>query len=348
MVAVTKTTALEPLYENEFGSIQIKATKSLINNCVDEMFHYQDVIRFEIEESKRNISRYLNAANFSLNYSKELFTRINTRLVIMGLLDPEDTRIGIMKTRLTKNLISSLRDTDSLTNGLINDLQLLMIQVISHKRSSEACFTSLKTTNLAFNNFTSESLQDMFDRSRELQNMNKLIQDTLKDIDEKNEELLALEISLVALEAASLASLSGGPIGWIIGGTAAAAAVAASVARDHLQEELQETMDLYIKKSEEFAQKVEEQRSIDLDTESKNFFMDRLTVLSTAYVHIRRRFSGEVSKWQEFVGDLETMKNLILTTQSVLKKNILRFYQIDVDLLRDVLKHLEIKSQLLY
>ena len=345
---VTVVTCLEPVYENKFGSTQIEMAKTLINNCVDEVFHYQDVIRFEMEESNRNVSRFLDSADFSVNYSQGFFKKINTRLKTMELLEPKDAKIGILKTRLINNLISSLKDTDSLTKALINDLQLLMIKVTTHKRSSDACFTSLKTTNLSFNNLTTESLKEMFDRSKELQDLNRLIQDTLEDIDDKNDELLALEISLVALEAASLASLSGGPIGWIIGGTAAAAALAVSIAKEHLQQELQDTMDLYIKKSEEFAKQVEDQGNIDLDTETKAFFLDRLTVLSTAYVHIKRNVSGKVPKWQEFVSNLETLKNLLLTTQTVLNKNILRFYDIDVTLLKDVFDNLQIKSQFLY
>jgi len=348
ILLMTVVACLEPEYENEFGNTQIEFAKTLINNCVDEVFHYQDVIRFEMEESNRNISRFLDSANFSIKDSQRFFKKINIRLKTMELLDPKDTKIDILESRLISNLISSLKDTDSLTKTLITDLEILMIKVTSHQRSSDACFASVKTTNLSFNNLTSESLQEMFDRSKELQDLNRLIQGTLQDIDDKNEELLALEVSLVALEAASLASLSGGPIGWVIGGTAAAAALAVSVAKGHLQQELQDSMDLYIKKSAEFAKELEDQGNIVLDTETKDFFLDRLAVLSTAYVHIKRNVSGKIPKWQEFVGNLETLKNLLLTTQNVLNKNILRFYDIDVTLLVNVLENLEIQSQFLY
>ena len=83
-------------------------------------------------------------------------------------------------------------------------------------------------------------------------------------------------------------------------------------------------------KSQELSQKYEEQGGIDLDTETRDFFVDRLITISTATLHIRKNVIGKIPHWQNFAGMLLGFVDLIEAKQNVLVEKIMRYFRADL------------------
>ena len=86
----------------------------------------------------------------------------------------------------------------------------------------------------------------------------------------------------------------GGPLGWIIAGTTMAAATALTIAKSELENDLKELTEEYLKTMDERLVKIVEQNEIDLDSETADFFMTRLTKVSLSKFSMCTKKFGKI------------------------------------------------------
>ena len=253
-------------------------------------------------------------------------------------MDSNDPSYKPTNDKLTIVLLNGIQSIENLIHDLKNSMSSVMLQTIHQEGSTRTCFENLQYSQANLNNnLNTESLQEMYDKSYELHKLNHFIMTLLNKIERKSEEIMALQISLVALEAASLSSLSGGPIGWIIGGTATAAAIAVTVAKDQLQNELQEATELYVSKAQEFAARMTEQGQVDLDSETQDFFLKRLNVLSRAMINVHSHINGKMPVWQLGLALLESLEAKMQSHRQVVRSGLFQYYDIDYEQLMEML-----------
>lgn len=64
------STSLDFSFENEAGTKEVNEARILLDWCIQEIYHYQDTTRYQMEENARNVSRYFAAANTSIGETK--------------------------------------------------------------------------------------------------------------------------------------------------------------------------------------------------------------------------------------------------------------------------------------
>ena len=80
---------------------------------------------------------------------------------------------------------------------------------VNHDKNVQEGYTALTSIHSVFGNMSTSSLQEMYDLSRELFEMNEKIKAKLKAMDQKTDAIIALEASLIAVEVASLGAMTG-------------------------------------------------------------------------------------------------------------------------------------------
>ena len=240
-------------------------------------------------------------------------------------------------------MYSGLQTTKEETQKLVSYFQTL-IRIVSRQKSTAInCLEMMKDSQLGLNNMNTASQKEMVDLSREIHRIIKAINNKLKKIKHKSKEIKALMVTAIALDAAALASGGvAGPAGWAIAGVTLAASLAVHAAQSQLEEDVKELTEQMNAKSQELANKYEEQGGIQLDTETRDFFVDRLIVICSATIHIRRNVFGKIPKWQNFAGLLLGFTDLVQAKQNVLDENIMQHFRGDLKEIREFFDLLEI------
>lgn len=189
---------------------------------------------------------------------------------------------------------------------------------------------------------TTASQREMVDLSIQVHRIIKTINAKLDKIEHKTEEIKALQVTAIALDAAALATAGvGGPAGWVIAGVTMAASIAVHAAQSQLEEDVKQLTQQLNTKSQELTRKYEEQGGIELDTETRDFFVDRLITISSATLHIRKNVVGKIPKWQNFAGMLLGFTDLIEAKQNVLNEKIMRYFRADLKEIQEFNAQLE-------
>ena len=237
----------------------------------------------------------------------------------------------ILEKKQRKIMHSGLDTTKGDAQNLFGYMQSLIGIVSRQKRTASNCLENMKNSKIGFVNMNTASQKEMVDLSIEIHRIIKTINSKLDQIEHKTDEIKALQYTALALDTAALAAGGvGGPAGWIIAGVTLAASLSVHAAQSQLEEDVQELTQQMQAKSTELSQKYEEQGGISLDTETRDFFVDRLITISSATIHIRKNVVGKIPKWQNFAGLLLGFVDLIEAKQSVLDEKIMRFFRSDL------------------
>jgi len=201
---------------------------------------------------------------------------------------------------------------------------------VNHDKNVQEGYTALTSIHSVFGNMSTSSLQEMYDLSRELFEMNEKIKAKLKAMDQKTDAIIALEASLIAVEVASLGAMTGGPLGWIIAGTTMAAATALTIAKSELEKDLRELTEEYLKTMDERLVKIVEQNEIDLDSETADFFMTRLTKVSLSLAKTKDQWKKIFLLFQELSSQSRGLELFFDGYRKVTEKDIFKFFEVDL------------------
>ena len=108
------------VFENEDGAKAVNGAKVLLDWCVTEIYHYQDTTRYQMEENARNVSRFFQATNTSIEDTQRYLSSIFAIRVSQQVLD----------RKLAENLKKSLvreKNRESLFTFQLSNAELLSI-----------------------------------------------------------------------------------------------------------------------------------------------------------------------------------------------------------------------------
>ena len=103
----------------------------------------------------------------------------------------------------------------------------------------------------------------------------------------------------------------------------------------------------YINQTNHYATTLDEHNAIDLDTETRNFFIERMSVLITSLNHIKSNTDRKLPKWQELLSVLGTFQDLLCAKQNEKKKKIYSFFESDLWMINTMMNRVNTKCRTL-